>query len=106
MAGSGNFAHRVFVEDMRSDGKYLRMTWHPELPGFIVSNWDGDVCVGATGVPIDAAPQLVQLLTNGLTDALSTVHDEPWTVGPRSTAHDESGVSRRSLRSTTHPTRA
>jgi hypothetical protein len=84
MAEPGNFAHRVFVEDIRSDGKYLRMTWHPELSGFIVSNWDGDVCVGATRVPVEAAPQLVQLLTTGMADALSAARDEPWTVGPHS----------------------
>jgi hypothetical protein len=94
MAGPGNFTHRVFVEDIRSDGKYLRMTWHPELSGFIVSNWDGDVCVGATRVPVDAAPQLVQLLTNGMADALSAARDEPWTVGPHpSTSHDEASAT-------------
>lgn len=70
MAEPRSFAHRVFIEDVRSDGKYLRVTWHAELPGFIVSNWNDDVCVGATRVAVEDAPQLIHLLANGLAASL------------------------------------
>lgn len=72
MAEPGTFAHRVFVQDLRSDGKFLRVTWHPELQAFVVSNWDGDVCVGATRMAVDDAPRLISLLSNGMADALAT----------------------------------
>ena len=50
---AGTITRRVFVEDERRNGSFLRMTWHPERRAFVVSNWDGSVCVGATRVPVE-----------------------------------------------------
>jgi hypothetical protein len=67
MAGAG--VRRVFVEDARGDGKFLRMTWHPDRRTFVVSTWDGTVCVGATRVPVEQAPALIDVLVRVLADA-------------------------------------
>jgi hypothetical protein len=60
---------RVFVEDERRDGRFLRMTWHAERRTFVVSTWEGSVCVGATRVPVQDAPALIEVLAGGLADA-------------------------------------
>ncbi len=59
---------RVFVEDARRNGQFLRLTWHGDRQQFVVSNWEGTVCVGATRVPVEAAPDLVSVLVDGLAD--------------------------------------
>jgi hypothetical protein len=60
---------RVFVEDARRNGQFLRATWHGERQQFVLSNWEGTVCVGATRVPVTEAPALVALLVEGMADA-------------------------------------
>lgn len=60
---------RVFVEDSRRDGRFLRVTWHPDRRTFVVSTWEDAVCVGATRVPVEEAPALIGVLTQGLADA-------------------------------------
>ena len=40
---------RVFVEDARRNGQFLRVTWHGERQQFVVSNWEDTVCVGPPG---------------------------------------------------------
>jgi hypothetical protein len=62
---------RVFIDDVRGDGSRLRVTWHADRGVFVVSNWVGEVCTGATRVPRDAAPELIGLLVRGLADAPS-----------------------------------
>ena len=65
----GGFPRRVFVEDARGNGAYLRVTWHADGRQFVVSHWHDDVCVAATRVPVDAAPELVSMLVNGLAES-------------------------------------
>jgi hypothetical protein len=60
---------RVFIEDARRNGQFLRVTWHAEQQQFVVSNWDDNLCVGATRVPIESVPDLVSLLVEGLAQA-------------------------------------
>lgn len=60
---------RVFVEDERRDGKFLRTTWHPDRRTFVVSTWDGAVCVGAARIRVEQAPPLIEVLARGLADA-------------------------------------
>ena len=60
---------RVFVEDARRNGQFLRVTWHAEQQQFVVSNWDDNLCVGATRVPVEHVPELVSLLVDGLAEA-------------------------------------
>ena len=59
---------RVFVEDARGNGQFLRVTWHGEPQQFVVSNWVDNVCVGATRVPAAHAADLIGVLVEGLTD--------------------------------------
>ena len=63
---------RVFVEDVRRNGQFLRVTWHADEHQFVVSNWDDNVCVGATRVPVAGVPDLVGLLVEGMADATRT----------------------------------
>lgn len=70
---------RVLIEDERADGKFLRATWHPEGRVFVVSTWDGNVCVGATQVGPAGAADLIRLLADGMADAA----DPPAAPGPR-----------------------
>ncbi len=70
---------RVLVDDTRRNGAFLRVTWHPEGRQFVVSNWDGQVCVGATRVDVQDAARIMGLLADGLADAAS----RPPTEEPR-----------------------
>jgi hypothetical protein len=60
---------RVFIEDVRRNGGFLRVTWHDDARTFVVSNWEGDVCVGASRVDVQGAAKLVGLLTDGIAAA-------------------------------------
>ncbi len=74
---------RVFIEDARKDGGFLRVTWHAEARQFVISNWEDSVCVGATRVPLEEAPALVALLVDGIADAAhprTTGADPPRTL--------------------------
>ena len=59
----------MFVEDVRRNGCFLRVTWHGDERTFVVSNWEDDVCVGASRVDVHGAAKLVGLLANGIADA-------------------------------------
>ena len=67
---------RVFVEDARRNGQFLRVTWHAEQQQFVVSNWDDNLCIGATRVPVESVPELVALLVDGLAEAVVPASDE------------------------------
>lgn len=64
---------RVFIEDSRANGRYLRTTWHPDGNQFVISTWDKTVCTGAVRVPVAQAGELIGLLAEGLSDAASAV---------------------------------
>jgi hypothetical protein len=63
----------VIVEDVRRDDTFMRVTWHAEDRIFVVSHWRGEVCVAATRVSVDAAPELVNLLVKGLAESAAPV---------------------------------
>jgi hypothetical protein len=69
--GHWAFGRRVVVEDVRRDDTSMRVTWHPESRLFVVSHWRDDVCVAATRVPVEAAPDLVNLLVRGLAETVT-----------------------------------
>jgi len=69
---------RLFVEDSRKNGTYLRATWHPEGGQFVLSTWDDEVCTGAVRVSAASAASLISLLADGLADAAT----HPTTVAP------------------------
>ena len=58
----------MIVEDVRRDDTFMRVTWHDESGVFVVSHWRGEVCVAATRVPVDAAPELINLFVRGLAE--------------------------------------
>lgn len=72
-----DFPRRVFIEDLRRDGMFLRVTWHSEHSAFVVSHWNRDVCVAATRVAAKDVAGVVALLTNGLADALISAEAAP-----------------------------
>jgi hypothetical protein len=57
---------RVYVEDLRRDGSFLRVTWHPERETFVVTHWRDQVCIAANQISIEAAPPLISLLVASL----------------------------------------
>lgn len=69
--GPMGMRRRVFVEDARRNGQFLRVTWHPERQQFVVSNWEDTACVGATRVDVAQVPAVVGLLVEGLADAVA-----------------------------------
>lgn len=70
MVGDGGPGRkRVLVDDARRNGQFLRLTWHRSEQQFVLSNWDGPVCVGATRVPVVDAPAVMAVLAEGLADA-------------------------------------
>ncbi len=85
MVGDGGAARtRVFVEDARGNGQFLRATWHRDQQQFVLSSWEGAVCVGATRIPVAEAPALVALLVDGLGDAARHPVAPPAPPEPRS----------------------
>jgi hypothetical protein len=60
---------RVFLEDARGNGHYLRATWRPDTRVIVVSTWLDDVCTGAVRVPVEASAELAGLILEGLADA-------------------------------------
>jgi hypothetical protein len=85
MAEKGQFSHRVFVEDARENGGYLRATWHAERGVFVVSHWNADVCLAATQLSPADAGRLVGLLANGMGDALGLVSHQHAGASPNQT---------------------
>jgi hypothetical protein len=67
--GPSTRRRRVFVEDARREGAYLRVTWHPDGRQFVVSTWTDEVCTGAVRVPVEEAAALVGLLADGMAEA-------------------------------------
>jgi hypothetical protein len=75
---------RVIVGDARSNGTYLRTTWHAENEVFVVSTWNEEVCTAAVRVPVEGAAELAGLLVDGLAEAArSPAAEPPSAVGPR-----------------------
>jgi hypothetical protein len=81
--GPSTRRRRVFVEDARREGAYLRMTWHPDGRQFVVSTWIDDVCTGAVRVPVEEAAGLIGLLADGMAEA--TAAAPPPTGTPQAT---------------------
>lgn len=60
---------RLLIEDVRSNGMFLRVTVHEDVGVVVFSHWHGDECVAATRVPLDAVPSLIGLLGDALDTA-------------------------------------
>jgi hypothetical protein len=82
--GPSTRRRRVFVEDARREGAYLRMTWHPDGRQFVVSTWTDDVCTGAVRVRVEEAAGLIALLADGMAEATAAA-PPPTTGTPHTT---------------------
>ena len=60
---------RVFLEDVRRDGRFLRCTWHPDRDAFVLSVWEEDVYGGATRIGTTDAARLIAVSGDGLAEA-------------------------------------
>jgi hypothetical protein len=63
--------NRVYLEDARLDGSFVRITWHADDRQFVLSHWRDDVCVAASRLPLTAVADLIALLAKGLGEAAS-----------------------------------
>lgn len=63
------YGRRVIVEDVRRDDTFMRVTGHADERVFVVSHWRAEVCVAATRIPVESAPDLVNLLVKGLAES-------------------------------------
>ena len=77
MGEKGPKRSRVFVEDARRNGTYLRATWHPEAGQFVLSTWHDDVCTGAVRVSAVEVAGLVGFFADGLADAARSEVEPP-----------------------------
>ena len=62
-------ARRLLLPDVRGDGSFVRVTWHPERRLVVLSHWHDDVCVSASRLAIEDAAELIAMLANALRDA-------------------------------------
>ena len=69
VVAEGPKRRRVFVEDARRDGTYLRVTWHPEGGQFVVSTWDDELCTAAVRIKAADAAGLIAVLADGMAAA-------------------------------------
>jgi hypothetical protein len=67
----------VFIEDLRRDGKFMRCSWHGDRGAFVISTWEGDVCVGAVQLKPRDAARLTVALAEGLADAAESPAHSP-----------------------------
>jgi hypothetical protein len=81
-AEPGAFARRVYVPDAANDEFFLRVTHHAPERLFVVSTWQHDVCTAAVRVPVEAAPELIALLANGLGAAAAVPVPPPTAPAP------------------------
>src|SRR5690606_4056269 len=68
---------RAHIGDARRDGRFLRVSWHDQQRQFVVSNWEGTVCVGATRLDVRGASALMGALADGLAEAADGTRTAP-----------------------------
>ena len=52
--------------DPRDEGRFLRVSFHPEADVFVLSWWRDETCLGTFRLAADEAPRLIHALTTGL----------------------------------------
>jgi hypothetical protein len=58
--------NRVFLDDVRGNGLYLRATWHNDSATIVFSHWNGEVCVASTPVALTDCTKLIDLMVRSL----------------------------------------
>lgn len=56
--------------DTRGDDRALRVTWHQDHGVVVLSMWRDNLCTGTFRLPVEAVPDLIEVLRGGLS--------EPW----------------------------
>ena len=60
----------IVLNDVRGDGRCLRVTWHPDTGTLVFSHWHGGVCSASTPVHLVDATKVVELVARSLRDAV------------------------------------
>ena len=76
MGGPGTGESRVvafpasgeLIPDQRGDGRWMRVTWHPEADVVVLSLWRENACVGTLRLECHEVPALVAALVEGLVE--------------------------------------
>ena len=55
--------------DARGGDRELRVSWHAEAGVVVLSLWRAGTCSGTFRLPVDAVPDLVDVLRTGVSDA-------------------------------------
>ena len=69
--------HRASFGDVRRSEAWCRITWHEDRLVFVLSNWEGNVCVGATQIAPEQASAMMAVLTQGLVESARPVRPNP-----------------------------
>jgi hypothetical protein len=67
---------RVSVPDARGGDQSLRVTWHPDRQIYVLSQWQGSVCVASTCIAPEDGAALAEVLSSAAV-AWPLVTDEP-----------------------------
>jgi hypothetical protein len=59
--------------DPRDEGRFLRLSYHPELGVYVVSLWRDDVCLGTHRLSVQDVPRLLHALTTPLAAEATTL---------------------------------
>ncbi len=61
---------RVVVADAGGTERSTRLTWHPDERRFVLSHWDGRVCIASVQISPEDAAELLVVLAEGVSDAM------------------------------------
>ena len=64
------------LPDVRGEGSFVRVTWHPDRRLLVLSQWRDDVCVSASRLTIEDAAPLIAMLADALGDAAGAPHGD------------------------------
>ncbi len=67
----------IVLNDVRGDGRCLRVTWHPDTGTLVFSHWHGGVCSASTPVHLVDATKVVELVARSLRDAVERQANVP-----------------------------
>ena len=83
--------------DSREDGRFLRVTWHPNTHTVVFSHWSGTVCTASTPVKLFEASKVIDLLVAALAE-LAKVTSEASAQAERPTRWMGGPLAQRLLR--------
>ena len=63
---------RQWFDDARDNGRRMEVTWHADEGLLVVSLWHGAFCRATFQLPVESAPQLIEMLSASLDDVTPT----------------------------------